>query len=217
MAASVPPSERPSVPKRYMAYRNFVKALPLLTSVREIMDDPSYDVWFINFSSAVQANHSLSHVPVCEANMTLCAGKPGGSCSHAGGWSCPCAEEVLQPARCSHLYHDQSQVRRLDRPASAAAAAASAPPRPGGAGAGGADSGCPRPRGTRRATATARRPPATWAACQLESTSSTTATPTCAPVAARSTLVLRRAISAAVIDLPWLPCNELPNYGAGIS
>ena len=48
MAASVPPSERPSVPKRYMAYRNFVKALPLLTSVREIMDDPSYDVWFIN-------------------------------------------------------------------------------------------------------------------------------------------------------------------------
>ena len=117
MAASVPPSERPSVPKRYMAYRNFVKALPLLTSVREIMDDPSYDVWFINFSSAVQANHSLSHVPVCEANMTLCAGKPGGSCSHAGGWSCPCAEEVLQPARCSHLYHDQSQLPSSGTPA----------------------------------------------------------------------------------------------------
>jgi hypothetical protein len=107
MAASVPPSEQPSVPKRYMTYRNFVKALPLLTSVREIMNDPSYDVWFINFSSAVQANHSLSHVPVCEANMTLCAGKPGGSCSTAGGWSCPCVAEVLQPARCSHLYHDQ--------------------------------------------------------------------------------------------------------------
>ena len=70
MAASVAPAEQPSVPKRYMTYRNFVKALPLLTSVREIMNDPRYDVWFVNFSSAVQANHSLSHVPVCEANMT---------------------------------------------------------------------------------------------------------------------------------------------------
>ena len=63
MAASVSP--QPTTPKRYMTYRNFVKALPLLTSVRQIMNDPSYDVWFINFSAAVQANHSKSHVPVC--------------------------------------------------------------------------------------------------------------------------------------------------------
>ena len=104
MAASVAPAEQPSVPKRYMTYRNFVKALPLLTSVREIMNDPRYDVWFVNFSSAVQANHSLSHVPVCEANMTA------GACGAAHkNHSLPasCVDEVLQPPRCSHLYHDQ--------------------------------------------------------------------------------------------------------------
>ena len=102
MAASVSP--QPATAKRFMTYRNFVKALPLLTSVREIMNDPAFDVWFVNFSSAVQANHSESHVPVCEANMTQCA---GGSCSPAGDWSCACVDEVLQPPRCSHLYHDQ--------------------------------------------------------------------------------------------------------------
>lgn len=63
MAASVPSAERPSVPKRYMTYRNFVKALPLLTSVREIMNDPSYDVWFVNFS----------HVRVTFSTLTICA------------------------------------------------------------------------------------------------------------------------------------------------
>jgi hypothetical protein len=104
MAASVSP--QPTTPKRYMTYRNFVKALPLLTSVRQIMNDPSYDVWFINFSAAVQANHSKSHVPVCEANLTRCA-YAGGPCSAAGDYSCACVEEVLQPPRCSHLYHDQ--------------------------------------------------------------------------------------------------------------
>lgn len=105
MAASVQPSEQPSVPKRYMTYRNFVKALPLLTSVREIMNDPSYDVWFVNFSTVVQANHSLSHVPPCEANMTIgaCSAANFHGVSTGGG----CVDEVLQPPHCSHLYHDQ--------------------------------------------------------------------------------------------------------------
>ena len=97
MAASVHPT--PSVPKRYMTYRNFVKALPLLTVVRETMNDPAYDVWFVNFSQAVQANHSSSHVPVCEVNFTLC---PKG----------PCVGATLQPPRCSHLYHDPDQMPR---------------------------------------------------------------------------------------------------------
>ena len=92
MAASV--TEKPSVPKRYMTYRNFVKALPLLTPVREIMNDARFDVWFVNFSSDVQANHAVAHVPVCESNMTLC--------KSTGGWSCP-MDAVLQPPRCSHL------------------------------------------------------------------------------------------------------------------
>ena len=99
MAASVSPRDRPRNPKRYMAYRNFVKAMPLLTVVRETMNDPAYDVWFVNFSAAVQANYSLSHVPVCEANMTLCNANND-----------PCVEAVLQPPRCSHLYHDADQL-----------------------------------------------------------------------------------------------------------
>lgn len=51
-------SPQPRTPKRYFTYRNFVKALPLLTAVREIMNDQRYEVWFVNFSSAVQAGVS---------------------------------------------------------------------------------------------------------------------------------------------------------------
>lgn len=92
MAASVSP--QPSVPKRYMTYRNFVKALPLLTPVREIMNDRSYDVWFVNFSAAVQADHAKSHVPLCDVNMTLCG--RGDQYRYSAG-------AVLQPPKCSHL------------------------------------------------------------------------------------------------------------------
>jgi hypothetical protein len=99
MAASISP--QPATPKRYMVYRNFVKALPLLTPVREIMNDPSYDIWFVNFSAAVQANHAVSHVPLCDVNMTLCGkGAKYRYSPHA----------VLQPPKCSHLYHDPDQM-----------------------------------------------------------------------------------------------------------
>ena len=100
MAASV--AEKPTVPKRYMTYRDFVKARPLLTPVREIMNDDAYDKWFVNFSAAVQADFSLSHVPVCEPNTTIC-----GHCSVS---VCgPCNESgFLKPKRCSYLYHDQT-------------------------------------------------------------------------------------------------------------
>eukprot|EP01052_Picozoa_sp_SAG31_P039830 SAG31_NODE_5609_length_2424_cov_2.263656_4_plen_110_part_00 len=92
-AASVSP-QPPAAPKRYMVYRNFVKALPLLTPVRQIMNDPSYDVWFVNFSAAVQADHSVSHVPLCDVNMTLCGRGPAYRYSAAA---------VLQPPKCSQL------------------------------------------------------------------------------------------------------------------
>ena len=42
MSASAQP--KPSVPKRYMTYRNFVKALPLLKVVRETMNDPACEL-----------------------------------------------------------------------------------------------------------------------------------------------------------------------------
>lgn len=73
----------PDSTSKYMVYRNFVKALPWLTVVREKLSDPdrAYDSWFLNFSDAVQANHSASHVPVCDDSYT--------------------------PPLCSHLYHDQ--------------------------------------------------------------------------------------------------------------
>jgi hypothetical protein len=52
-----------------------------LTVVREKLTDPAYSTWFLNFSQAVQANRSLSHVPVCDDSYT--------------------------PPLCTHLYHDQ--------------------------------------------------------------------------------------------------------------
>jgi hypothetical protein len=73
----------PESTSKYMVYRNFVKALPWLTVVREKLSDPdrAYDAWFLNFSAVVQANHSASHVPVCDNDYN--------------------------PPLCSHLYHDQ--------------------------------------------------------------------------------------------------------------
>ena len=71
----------PQSGSKYMIYRNFVKALPWLSVVRAKLVDPAFSSWFLNFSAAVQQNHSLSHVPVCD--------------------------ESYSPPLCTHLYHDQ--------------------------------------------------------------------------------------------------------------
>ena len=42
-------------------YRNSIKALPWFTSVRQLLSDPAYDVWFMPFASGVEP-----HVPVCD-------------------------------------------------------------------------------------------------------------------------------------------------------
>ena len=65
-------------------YRNGIKALPWYTLVREKVTDPAYAPWFLKFSDAVVANHSLAHVPVCDTN-----------------WD---------PPKCTTLYHDQTQT-----------------------------------------------------------------------------------------------------------
>lgn len=65
-------------------YRNGIKALPWYTLVRNKITDPAYSQWFMKFSPAVIANHSVAHVPVCDKNYN--------------------------PPRCSNLYHDQSQT-----------------------------------------------------------------------------------------------------------
>ena len=54
------------------------------TTVLVKLTDPAYAPWFMKFSDAVIANHSLAHVPVCDNNYN--------------------------PPRCSNLYHDQSQT-----------------------------------------------------------------------------------------------------------
>ena len=72
--------------QHFYTYRNMVKAIPVLRVVREKLEDPAYHVWFVNFSQAVQQNHSLSSTdaPVCD--------------------------ESYSPPLCSHLYHDMSAL-----------------------------------------------------------------------------------------------------------
>ena len=70
---------RPGV--RVMGYRNFVKALPWLITVRERMDDPQYSDWFLPFDAQ---NKTPYHVPACDYNYS--------------------------PPKCSKLYHDQEQT-----------------------------------------------------------------------------------------------------------
>jgi len=54
---------RPGV--RVMVYRNIVKALPWFTSVRQHMDDPRYESWFLRF-----APNTTYHVPACDNNFS---------------------------------------------------------------------------------------------------------------------------------------------------
>ena len=71
----------PGAPTKFMIYRNFVKALPWLRSVRVKLEDPRFSRWFLRFSSAVLRNHSAAHVPVCDHSYS--------------------------PPLCTELYHDQ--------------------------------------------------------------------------------------------------------------
>jgi hypothetical protein len=60
-------------------YRNFVKALPWFTSVREKIMDPAYSGWFLKFNTA----NTTYHVPQCD--------------------------DSFDPPRCTEFYHDQIQ------------------------------------------------------------------------------------------------------------
>jgi len=57
MAKAVSPSSR------YCVYRNAIKALPWFSSVRELLSDPAYDVWFLKFG-----NSSKPFSPKCDTN-----------------------------------------------------------------------------------------------------------------------------------------------------
>ena len=61
-------------------YRNFVKALPWYTSVREKLEDPQYAGWFLKFDPD---NTTAYNVPQCDDNF--------------------------EPSKCTEFYHDQEQ------------------------------------------------------------------------------------------------------------
>ena len=62
-------------------YRNFVKALPWYSSVREKLDDPAYSGFFLRFNPK---NSTPYHVPQCDDNFS--------------------------PPKCTPFYHDQEQT-----------------------------------------------------------------------------------------------------------
>ena len=62
-------------------YRNFVKALPWYTSVREKLEDPRYSGFFLKFDPTQKGQY---HVPDCDTDFS--------------------------PAKCSVFYHDQEQT-----------------------------------------------------------------------------------------------------------
>lgn len=65
-------------------YRNFIKALPWFTLVREKISDPAYAAWFVNFNCSVSDPLKGCNVPVCDTNY--------------------------DPPLCSRFYHDQEQT-----------------------------------------------------------------------------------------------------------
>lgn len=77
--------------KRVFVYRNLVKALPWFGTVREKLEDPSFRDFFVRFRGALAPNGSipLAHVPACDNNF--------------------------KPAKCSSLYHDQSQTPQFPK------------------------------------------------------------------------------------------------------
>ena len=65
-------------------YRNFIKALPWFTLVREKITNPDYALWFLRFNCSVEDPLKNCHVPVCDTNY--------------------------DPPLCSPFYHDQEQT-----------------------------------------------------------------------------------------------------------
>lgn len=80
-------------------YRNSIKALPWLSTVRAKLEDPAYAAWFMPFNPR---NTTPYHVPPCDDNY--------------------------HPPLCSALYHDQVQTPELPTPGHPAPDGACSPP-----------------------------------------------------------------------------------------
>ncbi len=86
IAAATPP-RAPGAPgprARTWVYKNIVKALPWMASVREKISDPAYAGWFLRFKAGGSRPDGTWHVPACDNNY--------------------------KPPLCSALYHDQEQT-----------------------------------------------------------------------------------------------------------
>ena len=70
-------------------YRNLVKALPWLGSVREKLVDPAYSGFFLKFDASRKGNYS---VPACDTS-----------------WS-----KIHKTPLCSVFYHDQEQTPEVN-------------------------------------------------------------------------------------------------------
>jgi hypothetical protein len=69
---------------KFFVYRNLVKALPWLASVREKLEDPNFSGWFLKFDAASKPHAAVA--PMCDEHR-------------------PNKTEL-----CSELYHDQRQT-----------------------------------------------------------------------------------------------------------
>mmetsp|Transcript_37467 Transcript_37467/g.98270 ORF Transcript_37467/g.98270 Transcript_37467/m.98270 type:complete len:448 (-) Transcript_37467:258-1601(-) len=80
------PTRQACPQKRVWVYKNLVKALAWMPTVRAKLSDPQYADFFVPFVAKAAPNGSVpsADVPACDKNFN--------------------------PARCSHLYHDQVQT-----------------------------------------------------------------------------------------------------------
>ena len=72
-------------------YRNIVNAYPWMTSVRRILDDPAYDVWFLRFKNGTDGKGPLEH-------------------ADDGTYNNPVCDHAFTPPKCSPLFHSQTQT-----------------------------------------------------------------------------------------------------------
>jgi hypothetical protein len=77
--------------RKVWIYRNTVIAYPWMATVRKIMDDPAYDVWFLRFKDGADGKGPLHH-------------------DGDGTYHSPVCDHNFDPPKCSELYHSQAQT-----------------------------------------------------------------------------------------------------------
>ena len=84
--------------QKVWVYRNTVLAMPWFSSVRKIMDDPAYDVWFLRFKNGTDGKGPLEH----DGQLN----DPHRDTTYHE----PVCDKAFTPPKCSPLYHAQVQT-----------------------------------------------------------------------------------------------------------